>query len=157
MCTFKCPNHTHDSANAKFFCTIWDETNYSVRSKHPTENIPKEGIDQGWLTTPLVYYSTYLYHWDTELQETKGGRQIFKFFFNIYVRYSALLHLPPLRFHCVGGSWDRTQTVATTALAVRRPITMHRIDLIHKWQIMHISSVCFLSTPRTPGFYGCLN
>ncbi len=31
----------------------------------------------------------------------------FSFFF--YVRYSTLLHLPPLRFHCVGGCWDRTQ------------------------------------------------
>ncbi len=26
-----------------------------------------------------------------------------------YVRYSTLLHLPPLRIHCVGGCWDRTQ------------------------------------------------
>jgi hypothetical protein len=26
-----------------------------------------------------------------------------------YVLYSTLLHLPPLRFHCVGGCWDRTQ------------------------------------------------
>ncbi len=25
-----------------------------------------------------------------------------------YVLYSTLLHLPPLRFHCVGGCWDRT-------------------------------------------------
>jgi hypothetical protein len=25
------------------------------------------------------------------------------------VRYSTLLYLPPLRFHCVGGCWDRTQ------------------------------------------------
>ncbi len=24
------------------------------------------------------------------------------------VLYSTLLHLPPLRFHCVGGCWDRT-------------------------------------------------
>jgi len=32
-----------------------------------------------------------------------------------------LRHLPPLRFHCVGGCWDRTQDfVATLALAVRR-------------------------------------
>ncbi len=30
----------------------------------------------------------------------------FGFFF--YVLYSTLLHLPPLRFHCVGGCWDRT-------------------------------------------------
>jgi hypothetical protein len=31
--------------------------------------------------------------------------------FYFYVRYSTLLHLPPLRFHCVGGRWDRTQVV----------------------------------------------
>jgi hypothetical protein len=36
----------------------------------------------------------------------KGGFfQIFSF----YVRYSTLLHLPPLRFHCVKGCWDLTQ------------------------------------------------
>jgi hypothetical protein len=32
-----------------------------------------------------------------------------KYFFFFYVLYSALLHLPPLKFHCVGGCWDRTQ------------------------------------------------
>ncbi len=26
-----------------------------------------------------------------------------------YVLYLTLLHLPPPRFHCVGGCWDRTQ------------------------------------------------
>jgi hypothetical protein len=26
-----------------------------------------------------------------------------------FVQYSALLHLPPLTFHCAGGCWDRTQ------------------------------------------------
>ncbi len=30
-------------------------------------------------------------------------------FFFMYVLYSTLFHLPPLRFHCVGGCWDRTQ------------------------------------------------
>ena len=29
--------------------------------------------------------------------------------FFLYVLYSTLLHLPPLRFHCVGECWDRTQ------------------------------------------------
>jgi hypothetical protein len=28
--------------------------------------------------------------------------------FSFYVRYSTLLHVPPLRFHRVGGCWDRT-------------------------------------------------
>jgi hypothetical protein len=33
-----------------------------------------------------------------------GGFLIF-----FYVLYSTLLHLPPLRFYCVGECWDRTQ------------------------------------------------
>jgi hypothetical protein len=38
--------------------------------------------------------------------KNKGG-----FFcnFSFYKRYSTLLHLPPLKFHCVGGCGDRTQ------------------------------------------------
>jgi hypothetical protein len=31
------------------------------------------------------------------------------FFFFLFVLYSALLHLLPLRFHCADGCWDRTQ------------------------------------------------
>ncbi len=38
----------------------------------------------------------------------KTGRNNFRIFF-MSVLYSTLLHLPPLRFHCVVGSWDRTQ------------------------------------------------
>jgi hypothetical protein len=34
---------------------------------------------------------------------TKGG---FVRFFYFDVRYSTLLRLPPLSFHCVGGCWD---------------------------------------------------
>ncbi len=30
-------------------------------------------------------------------------------YFVIFLRYPTLLHLPPLRFHHVGGCWDRTQ------------------------------------------------
>jgi hypothetical protein len=28
---------------------------------------------------------------------------------NFFFFYSTLFHLPPLRIHCVGGRWDRTQ------------------------------------------------
>jgi hypothetical protein len=31
------------------------------------------------------------------------------FSLHFYVLYSTLLHLPPLRFHCVGGCWDWPQ------------------------------------------------
>ncbi len=34
----------------------------------------------------------------------KGG-----FFLDFVVLYSTLFHLPPLRLHCAGGCWDRTQ------------------------------------------------
>jgi hypothetical protein len=30
-------------------------------------------------------------------------------FYLLFLRYSTLLLLPPLRFYCVGGCWDRTQ------------------------------------------------
>ncbi len=36
--------------------------------------------------------------------------------FAFYVLYSILLHLPPLRFHCVGGCCDRTQDCWDTRL-----------------------------------------
>ncbi len=54
--------------------------------------------------------------------------------FSYYVRYSTLLHLPPLRFNCVGvpmqGSNPWQFRVATTALAVWRSTT--RLDLTYK-------------------------
>jgi hypothetical protein len=37
-------------------------------------------------------------------QTITGG--FFGFF--MYILYSTLLHLPPLRFHSVGGCWGRT-------------------------------------------------
>jgi hypothetical protein len=30
-------------------------------------------------------------------------------YYYMFVHYSALLHLPPLRFHCADGCWDRIQ------------------------------------------------
>jgi hypothetical protein len=58
--------------------------------------------------------------------------------FSFYVRYSTLLHRPPLRFHCVGGCWDWTQNCGDMALTARRSnhsARSHpqiRKDLIHK-------------------------
>jgi hypothetical protein len=44
----------------------------------------------------------------------------------MYVLYSTVLHLPPLRFRCVGGCWDRTQrTVATSASWLSDALAMH--------------------------------
>jgi hypothetical protein len=41
-------------------------------------------------------------------------------FFQYPVLCSTLLHLPPLRFHCVGGCWDTTQESCDFGFAVRR-------------------------------------
>jgi hypothetical protein len=58
----------------------------------------------------------------------KGGLFL-DFFF--HVRSSTSLHLPPLRFHFVSeDAGIEPRTVATTALAVRRPNHSAR-DLIH--------------------------
>ncbi len=38
--------------------------------------------------------------------------------------------MPPLRYHCVGWCWDRTQTVATSALPLRRS-SHSLIPLVH--------------------------
>ncbi len=54
----------------------------------------------------------------------KGILQLFIFIFFkgglFFVLYSTLFHLPLLRFHCVGGCWDRRTKFATSALTVRR-------------------------------------
>jgi hypothetical protein len=51
----------------------------------------------------------------------------FRDFFFYYVRYSTLLHLPPLRFHYVGGCWDRTQDSCDYGIGCQT-----RLDLIHR-------------------------
>jgi hypothetical protein len=38
-----------------------------------------------------------------------SGRSYANFCLLFFVLYSALLHLPPLRFRCANGCWDRTQ------------------------------------------------
>jgi hypothetical protein len=58
--------------------------------------------------------------------------------FSFYVRYSTLIHLPPLIFHCVGECWDRTQdSCEYTALAVRDALTT-RLDLIQNSARYHL-------------------
>ncbi len=67
----------------------------------------------------------------------------------MYVCYSTLLHLPPLRFHCVRGCWDRTQDCCDSGIdsqmlhaTTRLDLIYIRLDLIH---IFFITSWCFYS------------
>jgi hypothetical protein len=45
--------------------------------------------------------------------------------FTVYVHFSTLLHLPPLRFHCAGGSGIEPRTVATLPLIARLSKNSH--------------------------------
>ncbi len=81
--------------------------------------IPAMNVNKHFLSTA---------HRAKEIFSLRGTFLIFSF----SVRSSTLLHLPPLRFHCVGGCWDRTQDgVATKALAVRRSIHSDRSHISH--------------------------
>jgi hypothetical protein len=61
-----------------------------------TETFTSSGAGYHWLCTAVRMEPN---------QTLKGNFLNFSF----YVRYSILLHLPPLRIQCVGGCWDRTQ------------------------------------------------
>jgi hypothetical protein len=62
---------------------------------------PAQTVVQG-LPHEIVFCARCSYFRDKE-----GILFFFLLFFN--VRYSSLLHLAPLRFHCIRGCWDRTQ------------------------------------------------
>jgi hypothetical protein len=53
------------------------------------------------------------------------------FYLHMYALYSTLIHLPPLRFHCLASedTGIERKTVVFLALAARRSTT--RLDLIH--------------------------
>ncbi len=59
--------------------------------------------------------------------------------FLFYVHYSTLLHLPPLRFHCVGGCRDRTQDCCDFG-----------IDSQTLWPLGYISSINLVSNIWPP-------
>ncbi len=45
--------------------------------------------------------------------------------------FNTMLHLPPLRFHCVGGCWDRTQESCNLDIGCHADTLTTRLDLIH--------------------------
>jgi hypothetical protein len=71
---------------------------------------------------------SYYYRKIPHISNVKGG-----FFYVFYTIYSTLLHLPPLRIHCVGGCWDRTQDSCDYGIGFQTllPLIHTRLDLIH--------------------------
>ncbi len=63
-------------------------------------------------------------------------RGIFIDFLFFYIRYSTLLHLPPLRFHCVIGSWDRTQDSCVRLWHWQSNALTTWLDLIHYLNVL---------------------
>ncbi len=57
---------------------------------------------------------------------------------NFFVRYSTVLHLPPLKFHCVRGCWDRTHGLllyfridSQTFYNPNRLVVILNVDRVH--------------------------
>jgi hypothetical protein len=64
------------------------------------------------------------------------------------------IHLPPLRFHCVGGCWNRTQDFFPSALAVicsNKKAKSH--PYIHKYRTIHF---LFGTPPSTSPLKYCM-
>ncbi len=57
-------------------------------------------------------------------------------FFLSFVLYSALFHLPPLRFHSADGCWDRTQDRCNWCIGSQTLTT--RLDLIRSLLTRHL-------------------
>jgi len=66
-----------------------------------------------------------------QINWTETGEIFWDFF--MYILYSTLLYLPPLRFHCVGGCWGRTQDTCDFGyiLSTRLHLIHNRLYLIH--------------------------
>jgi hypothetical protein len=78
-----------------------EENSGYVVMKYVSKNqLGKRVVVGGWGTPPVQ--NCIIWILSRPPFKLTGG-----FFF--YVLYSTLLRLPPLRSHCVGGCWDRTQ------------------------------------------------
>ncbi len=56
---------------------------------------------------------------------------LFCLFFLITLVRTVLLHMPPIRFHCVGGCWDRRTYNSCNVLHRQSDVLTTRLDLIH--------------------------
>ncbi len=85
--------------------------------------------------------------------ETKEGECIFPISWSVqcnFIRYSALLHLPPLRFHCADGCWDRTQDRCNLFLQVLRAFGIPQRK--HLYFISVSGAFLGTSLPPTPNW-----
>jgi hypothetical protein len=63
-----------------------------------------------------------------------------------FVHFLTQLHLPPLRFHCVAGCWDRTQDCCY----IWQPdVLTTRLDLIHISARYHTQAMAILRAVKS--------
>ncbi len=107
--------------------------------------IPLSGVFQ--LLFPTLFLYIYIFF---------GGGFVF------FVLYSTLLHLPPLRFHCADGCWDRTQDSCNWCIGSQTPTIarLSQLPLIKDTKIIVDSGVSIKSYSYPEEvvmifFYGC--
>jgi hypothetical protein len=68
-------------------------------------------VVEGVFSTQNAEFMRHFYYKLTPDRVSKAGNKHgdFVVILIFYVFYSTLLHLPPLRFHCVEGCWDRNR------------------------------------------------
>ncbi len=63
--------------------------------------------------------------------------------------YSTLLHLPPLRFHCVGGCWDRTLDCCDFGIGIENISVRLRKGLYWRGEIVLITIFIKIRVPSS--------
>ena len=97
-------------SNVEMCCQLCSRTRVLTSPLYKRLHPKNIQVDDG-----KTFYRRYTSLSKAEESQARGGRSRlikkggFFGFFSFYVRYSTLLHLPPLRLHCVGGCWDQTQ------------------------------------------------
>ena len=88
----------NENMNVRFFFTLLRAHHAGGGGLHPhPRHLRREEVHQRSHRQHTIASKSFIFlFW--------GGGGLF-----FFVLYSTLLHLPPLRFHCADGCWDRTQ------------------------------------------------
>ncbi len=92
------------SLHCSFKKNIWISYRESTVSVPLSRSSPSALLN----STTGLYTNTRLYHGSSSSSTGSLKGRSHEIFGVFYVLYSTRFHLPPLRFHCVGGCWDQT-------------------------------------------------
>ncbi len=108
-------------------CRVRWSSQFRTIFQPPYSGAPRQTSPVRHLAIPNSrYMHTVTKHsWDSQTYHVFRNRQGKKipsqgdFLDFLIVLYSTLLHLPPLRFHCVGECWDRTQDCCDFGIGIQ--------------------------------------